>query len=277
MQIDSAVQPWRISQLRAHPDNDVYNSQMTAKEETALKASIAEHGIQEALLVRPDGTILSGHQRARIATALGLVEAPVRTVECTDPEAVYLLVATNEARRSEEKDLIKKARRVQVLYQNWGIKPGRKSVQDAHFDRHDVAKTLNLDDSSIRRLLKLLYLIPELQQEVSNQTIGLIAGNKIAALDRDNQYKFLAAYREAGGAMTIAAIGKIIAQLQQDVSPELQELRRDRQKRTVTGKVERIKKDLTWLMTVSVDATEREELVSTLKAYAGYLSEKEEY
>ncbi|WP_375105475.1 ParB/RepB/Spo0J family partition protein (plasmid) [Paenibacillus sp. RS8] len=272
MDIDSQVTLRRISQLQAHPDNEVYNSGLTAREEAALKASIAEHGIQEALLIRPDGTIVSGHQRARIATALGIVEAPVRMVECTDPEAIYLLVAMNEARRGEEKDLMKKARRVQLLYERWGIRPGRKSVQDAHFSRHDVAKSLKLDDSSVRRLLKLLYLIPELQEEVSKQTIGLIAANKIAALDKEKQSEFLAAYRKAGGNLQTVAIEKIITQL--DTSPDLQAIRREKQKRVVNGKVERIKKDLTWLTTVPVDDEERQELGKMLRAYAGYLGVK---
>lgn len=272
MVTDSEVILRRISQLQDHPDNEVYNSRLSAREEAALKASIAEYGIQEALLIRPDGTIVSGHQRARIATKLGIVEVPVRIVECTDSEAIYLLVALNEARRGDEKDLMKKARRARMLYESWGIRPGRKSVQDAHFSRHDVAKSLGLDDSGIRRLLKLLYLIPELQEEVSNQAIGLIAGNKIAALDREKQKEFLAAYRKAGGHLQAAAIEKLILQL--ETSPDIQAIRRERQKRVVNGKMERIKKDLTWLTTVPVGEVERRELGRMLVAYAGYLSQE---
>lgn len=147
-------------------------------------------------------------------------------------------------------------------------------MQDAHFSRHDVAKSLKLDDSGVRRLLKLLYLIPELQKEVSNQAIGLISGNKIAALDKDKQREFLAAYRKAGGNLKAAAIERIISQL--DTSPDLQDIRREKQKRVVNGKVERIKKDLTWLTTVPVDDEERQELGRMLRAYAGYLGVKGE-
>ncbi|MDH6374907.1 hypothetical protein M2444_006771 [Paenibacillus sp. PastF-3] len=272
MRIDSQVALRKLSELKEHPDNAEYNSGLTVREEASLKASIAESGIQEALLIQTDGTIISGHQRAHIAEVLGIAEVPVRIVECTEQEAIYLLVAMNEARRGEEKDLIKKARRIKLLYENWRIRPGRKSVHPAHFSRHDVAETLKLDDSSIRRLLRLLNLIPELQIEVSNQAIGLIAGNKIAALDKEVQHEFYAVYQQSGGDLKIAAIEKIITQLGN--TPDLKVIRKEKEKQVVHGKVERIKKDLTWLMTVPVDNEERQELTNVLSAYAGYLGLK---
>lgn len=273
MRNDSPIVLRKLSELKEHPDNTEYNSGLTAREEASLKASIVESGIQEALLIQPDGTIISGHQRVRIAEVLGITEVPVRIVECTEQEAIYLLVAMNEARRGEEKDLIKKARRIKLLYENWGIRPGRKSAQDAHFSRHDVAETLKLDDSSIRRLLKLLNLIPELQIEVSNQAIGLIAGNKIAALDKEAQREFYAVYHQSGGGdLKIAAIEKILTQL--GSNSDLQGIQKEKEKQVVHGKVERIKKDLTWLMTVPVDDEERQELANMLSSYAGYLGLK---
>lgn len=268
MKLSDEVGIKRIADLKDHPENSKYNSDLTFREEASLKASIAEVGIQEALLIKKDGTILSGHQRKRIAASLGLKEVPCREVDCTYQEEIYLLVAANEARRGEEKDLMKKAMHVRILYEHWGIKPGRKSAHDAHFSRHDVAQSLNLDDSSIRRLLKLLYLIPELQIEVSKQRIGLIAGNRIASLNREDQKLFYEQYKLAGHLST-AAISKLVEQISEsgkDLS--YKSLQKEKKRKLLAEKVERVKRDLVWLMTEDLDEEGRNELQVILITYA---------
>lgn len=267
MEISDKIVFRRILELRDHPENDKYNSALTAQEESALRASIAEAGIQEALLIRKDGTVISGHQRKRLAADLLLGEVPTREVDCTDQEAIYLLVSLNEARRGNEKDLIKKALRVELLYKNWEIKPGRKSVQDdldadynegesesvqhAHFNRHDVAKTLNLDDSSIRRLRKLLRLIPEFQKEVSEGRIGLLAGNKIASLSWEKQREFLAYYRENGSNFTTREVEEAVEKVD-DFEPRVQRQER-KKKEKVANKMEKFTNDLSNLMTYALE------------------------
>ncbi|KAA8787857.1 hypothetical protein EC604_28960 [Paenibacillus amylolyticus] len=271
MRYEDRIEIWSVVDLKDHPENSKYNSELSMREEASLKASIAEVGIQEPLLIRPDGTVLSGHQRKRIATSIGLAKVPVRQVHCSEEEAVYLLVTTNEARRGDEKDLMKKARRVQVLYEAWGIKPGRKRVQDAHFDRHDVASVLQLDDSSLRRLLKLLYLIPEFQQEVSKGRIGLVAGNKIASLDREQQNELFRTFQVAGEIKT-ATIIKMVDQLRdEDTGPDLKDVRREQKQKQVQGKLDKLKKDLIWFITEPDSEEERAAVAGLLDEYLGYM------
>jgi len=266
MQVSDKIIYRKLEELQDHGQNGDYNSELTPREEASLKASIVEVGIQDALLVRSDGTVISGHQRKRIAHSLGMTEVPTLEVECTDEEALYLLVATNEARRGDEKDLIKKAHRVKVLYEKWGIRPGRKSVHDAQFSRHDVAASLKLDDSSVRRLLKLLYLIPELQREVSGQSIGLIGGNKIAALDPERQREFYKLYQIAGGSLNMKGIEKLIEQI--DAPEVIKTMFQEKKQQQLVNKVEKLKKDLIWLMTEQIDNETRSGITHLLETYA---------
>lgn len=257
MQISNEIVYRGVWELQDHPENDKYNSPLTVMELASLRASLMEVGIQEPLLVRTDGTVVCGHQRKRLAMEL-FDQVPTREVTCTDQEAIYLLVSSNEARRGQEKDLIKKALRVDMLYRSWDIKPGRKasqddldedyseegqSVQDAHFGRHDVAKMLNLDDSSIRRLRKLLQLIPEFQQEISEGRIGLVAGNRIACLSKEKQREFLAYYHENGGDFSTKEISEAVQKID-DFMPRV-ERHEKRKKEKASQKIETISKGIT--------------------------------
>lgn len=269
MIISEKIERRNVVELKKHPKNELYNSDLDVREEAALKASIAEVGVQEALLIKSDGTILSGHQRRRIAGDLGITELPTRIVECDEKEELYLLVSANEARRGEEKDLMKKARRIKVLYENWGIRQGPKNVHDAHFYRQDVASTLGLDGSSIRRLLKLLYLIPELQKEVTKGTIGLISGNKIARLDPDKQKEFFRDFQISGAHLKMRDIEKLIEKLEgaeadEAIADQKQEQRQIKQ----TGKIEKLEKSLVMLMTEELNDESRASVAEILGRYA---------
>lgn len=269
MIISETIERRKAAELQPHPKNELYNSDLDEREEAALKASIAESGIQEALLIKADGTVLSGHQRRRLAIQLGMTDLPVRTVECNEKEELYLLVTANEARRGGEKDLMKKARRIKILYENWGIRQGPKNAHAAHFYRQDVASTLGLDGSSVRRLLKLLYLIPELQKEVSKGTIGLISGNKIARLDPDKQEAFFREFQISGAQLKMRDIENLIEKIDGlEADERSQDGKQKQRKIKQTGKIEKLEKSLVMLITEQFDAESRASIAELLGRYA---------
>lgn len=272
MQISDEIIYRNPRELYEHVQNSYFNSDLSEEEEAFLKASIAAEGIQEALLIHKDfDVVISGHQRRRIALQLGMKEVPTRMVTCTPEEAVELLITSNLARRSGEDDLMRKARQIKCLYDAWVIKPGRKekeSVHGAHFNRHDVARCFNLNDSSIRRLLKLNYLITEFQKEVSRKNMGLLAGTKVAALNFQTQQELYSAYQVVGGKLNVKTIEKLMTKIGD--AGVAKEIKRERKQRLLETKLDQLRRDLTWLFTEFLEgknATQKKECKEILANY----------
>jgi len=74
----------------------------------ALKASIAEHGVLQRILILPDGRIIDGYHRWKIEP-----EAPYDTINLDDSTAFLLGLAVNAARRQMSPDQIKELRKRQ--------------------------------------------------------------------------------------------------------------------------------------------------------------------
>jgi len=175
--------------LFAHPLNDQYHSPLNEREYMTLFESIKELGVQEPLWITPAGTIISGHERWKIVQKQQIKRVPVRVVtDATDQELLYLLVSANEARRGTEKDLIKKAKKIKVLYDYFGVRHGNNQrTRHVVASSKEAATIAGLSTRTLQRLLKLLELIPELQELVSKGVIGLTAGNELATLPEGEQ------------------------------------------------------------------------------------------
>ena len=189
MNIQNQIEYRSPEDLFAHPLNDQYHSPLNEREYMTLFESIKELGVQEPLWITPAGTIISGHERWKIAQKQQIKRVPVRVVtDATDQELLYLLVSANEARRGTEKDLIKKAKKIKVLYDYFGVRHGNNQrTRHAVASSKEAATIAGLSTRTLQRLLKLLELIPELQELVSKRVIGLTAGNELAALPEGEQ------------------------------------------------------------------------------------------
>ncbi|MFS0588312.1 ParB/RepB/Spo0J family partition protein [Brevibacillus sp. 179-C8.5 HS] len=226
MLIREKVEYRRVEELREHPLNRMLNSPLGSMEAALLENSIDEMGIQEPLWVTGENVIISGHERWKIAKQKGMGEVPVRVVESvTEEEMLYLLVMANDARRGDEKDPMRKARKIKVLYDYWGITVGRpKKGHDDHNarkTRHDVANLVGEGERTARRLLRLLDLIPELQELVSRGVIGVVAGNELAALSEKEQCQLYEA-------ITRSHVKEVRSQEIQAIRSELEYLRERR-------------------------------------------------
>jgi len=74
----------------------------------ALKASIAEHGVLQRILILPDGRIIDGYHRWKIEP-----KAPYDTINLDDSTAFLLGLAMNTARRQMSPDQTKELRKKQ--------------------------------------------------------------------------------------------------------------------------------------------------------------------
>lgn len=128
-------------------------------------------------------TVISGHQRLRIAKDIGLTEVPVDIIDVNEWDAEYLLIAENVERRGEaEPDPIKKGRIAQFLKEYWGVRDGRKKLRQNGVVKSidDIAESIGADRRTTQRLMKLNDLIPEIQALVSSGKLGTTAAEQLA-------------------------------------------------------------------------------------------------
>lgn len=103
------------SELKPHPLNatiyDLFDEESDQYRD--LLKSIQENGIQEPLIVKEDGTIISGHRRWQIATKLGIWFVPcVRQTVSDDRIAI---VESNRYRRKTTGELMREAEILEVV------------------------------------------------------------------------------------------------------------------------------------------------------------------
>lgn len=100
--LERAIDTRPISDLRPHPENaTIFGDPEESDQFEGILASIRQHGIWEPLVIRPDGTILSGHLRFAVARKLKLKTVPVRVVTefTTYRDEVTFIIRSNTDRR----------------------------------------------------------------------------------------------------------------------------------------------------------------------------------
>ncbi|WP_185819949.1 ParB/RepB/Spo0J family partition protein [Salibacterium salarium] len=192
-----------IKKLNPHPKNTHYFTDVDGEKYEEMKRSIETHGIRDALKVTTAYTVVSGHQRLRIAKEIGLEAIPVEILDVDEWEAEYLLIAENVERRGQaETDSMKKSRIAKFLQEYWGVQHGgeRASGQNGHLKTTaDIAESIGESEKSTRRILKLNDLIPEIQTLVSDKKIGTTAAEQLAYLTQDEQRALLDAKGDISG------------------------------------------------------------------------------
>ncbi|MFS0647175.1 ParB/RepB/Spo0J family partition protein [Siminovitchia sp. 179-K 8D1 HS] len=159
-------------------------------------------------------SLISGHQRLRIARDLGLEKVPYQMLDVDEDEAEYLLIADNWERRGKaETDPIKVSRILKFLEEYWKKKgeyvEGRGNAHNRHLkSQSDLAEFIGETRQTTQRLMKLHDLIPQLQRLVSAGKLGTTAGEQLAHLSPEVQtalYEQLGeeiANRQNGGSMS---------------------------------------------------------------------------
>ncbi|AEJ44343.1 ParB/RepB/Spo0J family partition protein [Alicyclobacillus acidocaldarius] len=211
-----------VDRLKPHPRNAEYFTDIAGEKYEELKRSIATHGIRDPLKILPDGTIIAGHQRFRIARELGIEQVPVVIYDVSQVEAEYLLIADNEERRGEDNDPIRKAKRAKFLKEYWGVHRGVNQYSRVNQNGEspktskDIAEAVGTDAAHLPRLLKLNDLIPELQTLVSASKLGTTAAEQLAHLTPDEQRALFQAFGEAIGERTVAEAKEIRRQIEEE-------------------------------------------------------------
>lgn len=197
------VENMLLSNLKCHPRNDEFFSNVEGEEFERLKQSIQELGILTPLRISADMTIISGHQRYRAAQELGLAKVPVvmdYDLENEDEKLVQL-IAANFGRMKN--DPVKQGRWIAEYERLRGVRQGSHGIKSelnnsTRITQDDIAKELGVDRTTLINLKKLSTLLPEIQEIISDGRISATTGFKLVArLSEDEQYELLSLLPEA--------------------------------------------------------------------------------
>ena len=162
---------------------------------TELVASIKEYGLLNRIIVRPieDNTeeyeIISGHRRVHAAELLEIKEVPA-VIHFVDRDQATVMMVDSNCQR-ENLTLMEKARSYRMkadalshqgksLGQNVPKSEDNRTTAKIGADSGDSYKT-------VQRLIRLTYLVPELQEYVDKGKMKMLPAYELSFLDEEAQ------------------------------------------------------------------------------------------
>jgi ParB/RepB/Spo0J family partition protein len=190
-------------------DNDRKNFDAIALQE--LADSIAEHGLAQPITVRPvnDGKtfqIVAGERRFRaISQVLGWDTIPALVKELDDEAASAVMLMENTSR--EDLNPIEEARAYQ------------KRIDRFDWSASRIAKIAGVSAGLVKRRLKLLDLVDELQKLVANDHFPIGHAELLSELDANRQRIAMRVYSESDG-MPYRTFKGVVSQLLEEQSQD---------------------------------------------------------
>lgn len=182
------------SVLKIHPRNKEFFDDIDGESYKQFKKSIKEDGVLTPLLVSPDMTVISGHQRLKACEDLGIGKVPVIIREDLEDEDDKLrkLLASNFGRMKNDP---KKQRKVAVQYVELvGLRDGEK-LSDNHkaLTQSEIAKQLGVSVPTLNEMLAIeRKLTPEIKELLDNGIITKTSASKIwTKLSEEEQVELL--------------------------------------------------------------------------------------
>lgn len=162
---------------------------------TELKYSIAEQGFLNRIIVRPledkpdEYGIISGHRRVHAAALLEMKEVPAVVHFIDRDEATIMMVDSNCQR--ENLTLMEKARSYRMkadALSHQGKSLGQ-NVPKSEDNRTTAKIGTEAGDSykTVQRLIRLTYLVPELQEYVDIGKMKMLPAYELSFLDGESQ------------------------------------------------------------------------------------------
>ncbi|MFL0194437.1 ParB N-terminal domain-containing protein [Clostridium sp. WILCCON 0269] len=192
------MQMIEVSKLKPHLRNQEFFDDIEGEQYEKFKKSIQEDGIITPLIVAPDMTIISGHQRLKASKDLGIELVPVIIREdlIDESEKLKKLLATNFGRLKNSP--VKQGKVYEEYERLCGVRQGSMNSKGFNvgdklsLTQEQIAKELGTDVRTIQRLKKLRTLSPELQQLIDNGTVKYTTAlNVWAKLSNEEQQKFI--------------------------------------------------------------------------------------
>lgn len=190
-----------IDNFKDHPFKVLDNEELKS-----LKDSIEDRGIDNPAIVRKkvDGRyeMISGHRRKFALSQLGLKTIPCIVKDLTDDEATIIMVDSNLQQR---KQLLpsEKAFAYRMKYDVMKHQGKRTDLTSGPMDQKSTAEKIGKEseesEKTVRRLIRLTYLIPKLLKIVDNSELDLIPSMGVRPASevsylKENEQKILLDY-----------------------------------------------------------------------------------
>ncbi len=190
-----------IDILKVHPRNTEFFDDISGRDYEEFKNSIQEEGIISEIIVAPDMTIISGHQRYKAAKELGIKMLPIRIREdlIDDDKKLKVLLAANFGRSKNNES---KQRKVAVEYvklcgyKNGEIGNGReKEAQNGlpKMTLEEIANQLGTSKTNLKRALSIERNLTDSMKELLDTGVitKTLASDVIATLSEREQEELI--------------------------------------------------------------------------------------
>ena len=175
----------KLHPFRNHPYKVIDDESMAE-----LIESIKQYGMLNRIIVRPledkqnEYEIISGHRRVHAAELLGMKEVPAVVHFSNRDEATVMMVDSNCQR--ENLTLMEKARSYRMKLD--AIKHQGTSRQSVG-KLDESAELISENDSgrTVQRLIRLTYLVPELQEYVDSGKMKMLPAYELSFLNEEAQ------------------------------------------------------------------------------------------
>lgn len=175
----------KLHPFESHPYKVLDDESMTE-----LVESIKEYGLLNRIIVRPledkrdEYEIISGHRRIHAAELLKMKEVPA-VVHFIDRDQATILMVDSNCQR-ENLSLMEKARSYRMKLD--AIKHQGTSRQNV--EKSEVSAELISENDSgrtVQRLIRLTYLMPELQEYVDSGKMKMLPAYELSFLNEEAQ------------------------------------------------------------------------------------------
>ena len=196
-QMANEVQNIAVDVLKVHPRNQEFFDDISGQDYENFKKSISEEGIISEIIVAPDMTIISGHQRYKAAKDLGMKMVPIRIREdlIDEDKKLKVLLAANFGRTKNDEE---KQRKVAVEYVRLcGYSPNGDRSTEAQsglrLTLDEIAHQLGTSKTNLKRALSIERNLTDSMKELLDTGIisKTLAADTIASLSPQEQEELI--------------------------------------------------------------------------------------
>lgn len=191
------MQQINIDVLKPHPRNNEFFDDLSGEEFERLKNSIRDEKIYTDILVSPDMTIISGHQRVRAAKELGITLVPIKIDEDLQDEDSKLraLISNNFGRRKNDPSKDRKALEMYVSlrgYKNGGDRQAQ-CQNGTVLSLDEIAQELKMSKRNLQRALRIERNLTDSMKELldTGEITKTFAADTIASLSIEEQEELI--------------------------------------------------------------------------------------
>lgn len=193
------MQQININVLKPHPRNNEFFDDLQGDDFERLKNSIKDEKIYTDILVSPDMTIISGHQRVRAAKELGFTLVPIKIDEDLQDEDSKLkaLISNNFGRRKNNPSKDRKALEMYVTLKGFKQHDNQWTCQNGTTTKvtlDEIAKELNTSKRNLQRALRIERNLTDSMKELldNGEITKTFAADTLASLPQREQEELIA-------------------------------------------------------------------------------------